>query len=464
MKKGKIIAIVLVILVIIGLVLGGAYMMLMKVREAQAVLAAEAAQQEAYGQYTALRDQAQGATLTVTEQGNLIGVYTLDQLGLLNQALADIENGFGDADKMKPEAFAALAPEQKLVWQENAARQTPKVTLSAVQLDTTQVMMDLTKVIRQAPKDAYPKFEKGAYTIQPEAPGTQLDPDVVAKALQQSLIGAEPGQLTFEVADCDPYLTAAVTVENGTFDFQAALQRDSANVAITVKLLDKTQILDVADVVTVDEDGVVQTDRQALEQIVSGWAQSLRGVNVPYIFNSRKEGPVALDFVRVNYDLNQQLLVAMLEPLARQLESTTVEAPFICVRKDQPFELGGTYVEVDIKNQWMTYYVNGEVLVETDVVTGADWGYPTPEGLYAVETMERKCWLSGPDYNVFVEYWVGFWGGYGIHDASWRTIFGGEKFLRDGSHGCVNTPGEKMQIIYENVDKGVPVIVHDLRP
>ena len=111
----------------------------------------------------------------------------------------------------------------------------------------------------------------------------------------------------------------------------------------------------------------------------------------------------------------------------------------------------------------MTYYMDGEVLVDTDVVTGYPWGNWTPPGLYAVQNIDVDCWLSGEDYNVFVEYWVGFHGAYGIHDASWRTIFGGKKYLTDGSHGCVNTPTEPMQMIHSNIEVGTPVVVHDER-
>ena len=31
-----------------------------------------------------------------------------------------------------------------------------------------------------------------------------------------------------------------------------------------------------------------------------------------------------------------------------------------------------------------------------------------------------------------------FDGGIGFHDASWRDEFGGDIYLTDGSHGCIN--------------------------
>ena len=43
-----------------------------------------------------------------------------------------------------------------------------------------------------------------------------------------------------------------------------------------------------------------------------------------------------------------------------------------------------------------------------------------------------------------------FDGGIGLHDASWRSEFGSDIYLYNGSHGCVNLPYDAAKIIYEN--------------
>jgi lipoprotein-anchoring transpeptidase ErfK/SrfK len=54
-----------------------------------------------------------------------------------------------------------------------------------------------------------------------------------------------------------------------------------------------------------------------------------------------------------------------------------------------------------------------------------------------------------------------FNGNQGIHDAdNWRSSYGGSIYLTNGSHGCVNTPRNKVKTIYENVEIGTPVIVY----
>ena len=123
--------------------------------------------------------------------------------------------------------------------------------------------------------------------------------------------------------------------------------------------------------------------------------------------------------------------------------------------------MGNTYVEISIDRQHMWYYKNGKLIVETDVVTGnADGWHNTPRGFHSIYSRARNTTLSGPGYSSFVEYWMAFCGGCGIHDASWRSRFGGSIYKGDGSHGCVNTPISKVKIIYNNASVGTPVIVY----
>lgn len=123
-------------------------------------------------------------------------------------------------------------------------------------------------------------------------------------------------------------------------------------------------------------------------------------------------------------------------------------------------DIGDTYIEIDMSAQKMYYYENGELLLETDVVTGSvEEGYKTPEGVNFVYYKSRNTTLRGKDYESFVKYWMAVKGGIGIHDASWRTKFGGEIYLKNGSHGCINTPSDVMKELYNAVEKGTPVVM-----
>ena len=144
----------------------------------------------------------------------------------------------------------------------------------------------------------------------------------------------------------------------------------------------------------------------------------------------------------------------------KTLTSADVDVDFICTKANgEPFSLGDTYIEVDIDNQKLTMYKDGNVLISTDVVTGNLNGHQTITGLYNAYNKDTDQTMRGEDYVVFSKYWIGILGGYGIHDASWRNHFGKDFYVNGGSHGCVNVPVDAMPTIFENTEVGTPVIL-----
>ncbi len=123
-------------------------------------------------------------------------------------------------------------------------------------------------------------------------------------------------------------------------------------------------------------------------------------------------------------------------------------------------DIGDTYIEVDMMEQKMYYYQEGELALETEIVTGnTGRKMGTPEGVNYVYNKQRNRTLRGEGYASFVKYWMPVKGSIGIHDASWRKEFGGEIYKRNGSHGCINTPSVKMAELYDMVEIGTPVIM-----
>ncbi|MDE6365576.1 MAG: L,D-transpeptidase/peptidoglycan binding protein [Lachnospiraceae bacterium] len=123
-------------------------------------------------------------------------------------------------------------------------------------------------------------------------------------------------------------------------------------------------------------------------------------------------------------------------------------------------DIGDTYIEVDMTNQHMYYYVDGEIVIDTPVVTGntsRNWG--TPAKVCFVYFKQKNRVLRGANYATPVKYWMAVDGHIGIHDATWRKEFGGEIYQTNGSHGCINTPIEIMTELYDMVELGTPVIL-----
>lgn len=123
-------------------------------------------------------------------------------------------------------------------------------------------------------------------------------------------------------------------------------------------------------------------------------------------------------------------------------------------------DIGDTYIEVDMTNQMMYYYENGELKIETPVVTGnTSLRRGTPVGTNYVYNKQRNRVLKGEDYESPVKYWIPVKGAIGIHDASWRGRYGGEIYKTNGSHGCINTPLDKVSELYDMVEIGTPCVM-----
>ena len=97
MKKGWIIA--LCVLLLLGAGAGYGYY-----RLHGAAQEAEQTQQALYEQYQAMLQNAEQTTLTVTENGETAGTYTLLQLGLLEATEQAIAAGFTADERMDPAA------------------------------------------------------------------------------------------------------------------------------------------------------------------------------------------------------------------------------------------------------------------------------------------------------------------------------------------------------------------------
>lgn len=123
-------------------------------------------------------------------------------------------------------------------------------------------------------------------------------------------------------------------------------------------------------------------------------------------------------------------------------------------------DIGSTYVEVDMTEQMMYYYLNGKMEIETPIVTGnTSRKMGTPAGVNYVYLKQTDRILRGEGYASHVNFWMPVKGNIGIHDAAWRSKFGGKIYQTNGSHGCINTPYKAMSQIYEMVDVGTPVVM-----
>ena len=108
--------------------------------------------------------------------------------------------------------------------------------------------------------------------------------------------------------------------------------------------------------------------------------------------------------------------------------------------------------------------------MESDFISGdisKDKG--TQVGVFPLAFKESPSILRGEnaeetgdpndDYETEVQYWMPFFEGQGLHDASWQPAFGGNIYTYNGSHGCINLPPSVAKTIYENIQPGMAIVI-----
>ena len=156
----------------------------------------------------------------------------------------------------------------------------------------------------------------------------------------------------------------------------------------------------------------------------------------------------------------------------QSLQSVTREPVYAsrAVQTEMP-QWGKTFVEIDISSQHVYFYQDGNCVWDSKCVTGTatDPDRATPTGVFALKYKQRDRVLRGrinpqtgkPSYESPVAYWMPFNGNIGLHDANWRSSFGGNIYLKSGSHGCINLPPKNAKTLYDLITPGTVIVVCD---
>lgn len=127
-------------------------------------------------------------------------------------------------------------------------------------------------------------------------------------------------------------------------------------------------------------------------------------------------------------------------------------------------DIGNSYVEIDLGNQHLWLYVDGALIMDTNIVSGnVSQNNTTPAGVYSLYYKQKDQILRGENYATPVSFWMPFNGGIGLHDATWRTaeeFANPQTYLTNGSHGCINLTYDAAQTIYNNVWAGIPIVCY----
>lgn len=124
-------------------------------------------------------------------------------------------------------------------------------------------------------------------------------------------------------------------------------------------------------------------------------------------------------------------------------------------------DIGDDKILISINDQHIWVYFDGELWNESDVVTGRQNVHDTPTGVFYITECINGKYLRGADYKTWVNKWMRLTNsGIGLHDATWRSSFGGNIYTYNGSHGCINLPKKFAYDLYEQAYVGLPVIIY----
>ena len=127
----------------------------------------------------------------------------------------------------------------------------------------------------------------------------------------------------------------------------------------------------------------------------------------------------------------------------------------------------GKVIVVSLATQSLTAYENDKVVATTVVATGRP-ALPTLTGTFHIKAKYTPYQFISPWPKSSPYWYASAWvkyamlyqdGGYFIHDAPWRTVYGPGANLTNGTHGCVNVPLSTMSFLYKWASVGTTVIV-----
>ncbi len=305
---------------------------------------------------------------------------------------------------------------------------------------------------------------ENGYELVPAVQGTIINKDAVKTNVKSYILGFKT-ELDLNAAQCyvlpeinddDERLLAAIDQLNKALD-----------TVITYQVGESTQVLDASTFqpwLYVDEDLNVCVDDEKLTEYVKGLASTYNTCYTARTFMTSYGTEVTIGNSHYGWKVdNDGEKAAIIADIMNGQAITRDLTYSMTANSHEGNDYGNSYVEINLTAQHLFLYVDGELVLESDFVSGdVSKEYNTPTGVFGLTYKEKDATLNGANYSTPVDYWMPFNGNIGMHDATWRGSFGAAIYKRNGSHGCINLPWSKAKEIYEYVDTGFPVLVYEL--
>ena len=316
--------------------------------------------------------------------------------------------------------------------------------------------------------------ETKTYKIVPMQLGTQVNGDAVTEAVENSIKTLSPTTTLNEkqlqepdILEDNPNLAAAAEQATKVAGISIPLTRNGE----TLATVDPDLIVSWIDVRETEEGGVeVHVNQDAIYE----WSAN------------KLSGAINGEDETTAWEVDSWGVANALAPKIASADSSPMDIPtsvtVIRPEESEGHETRGRHIDINLTTQYARLYDDDgrTVLWRSPIVTGdVSWGHETPEGEYEINNMEEGAVLTGlnngvvieegqepPEdayYNSYVDFWMPFIGdSVGLHDATWRyeEEFGGDTYMWNGSHGCVNLPWDAAESLYNQIHVGDKVYVH----
>ena len=353
------------------------------------------------------------------------------------------------------------------IFQKSALKSDTLVDFDEEKLKEQTAALDCMDKDQQiAPQDAgvssYDSTD--GFSIAPCVMGTTIDEERMDAAVSDAVNGLKE---TLSLEKAGVYVDPEVLDDNETLQKAVEKMNRYAKASITFEIGKQTEVLDASvfgDWLKLNKKLKPVIDKEKVAEYVAGLA---RKYNTCYSAKTLKTSygkTVTIPESHYGWKVDTETETAQIIKEIKKGKAVSRELNYsMTANSHDGNDYGDSYVEINLTAQHLFLYKDGELVIDSDFVSGnVAKGNATPTGAYGVTYTERNATLRGENYETPVSYWMPFAGNVGMHDAYWRSKFGGTIYKYSGSHGCVNLPPEVAKVVFENIGKNYPVLVYEL--
>ncbi|MEQ2369418.1 L,D-transpeptidase family protein [Blautia sp. CLA-JM-H16] len=316
--------------------------------------------------------------------------------------------------------------------------------------------------------------EKKEFILTKQKQGNEIDEDKLLTTVDTTLDAAFDTAFLGDVITVpvnkhvyvSPLVTATEDMQNKVDSLNAQLAK-YRKTTVTYTFGSETVVLDSD---TIDswlkaEGETLSVDEEAVKTYISDLANKYNTIYVPRAFHTSTGTDITIEGNEYGYRIDQDGELAQLLEDLKSGTAVTRDPIYSKTgyQRNGTDDLAGSYIEVSLDAQHLWLYKDGNLVTETDIVSGKPVkGRETYRGAWPIAYKASPYNLTSAEYgyNVKVNYWMPFVYGQGLHDATWQSSFGGNRYKTNGSHGCINLPKDQAATIYNTIDAGYPIIIY----